>query len=264
MILASLGIIAGKGAIPLDSDALAFITAASITDSTQKSAINQLVLDLKSANIWTKMKAIYPFVGGTASSHRFNLKAPTTNTSDFYLTFTGGWTHSSTGALPDGTSGYADTFLSPQSVISQNSAHVSYYSRTNTNSGFEIGARYPNTNPSMLYIGVRTGGNTASRINNIGTEGNVANTDGKGFYVLSRTGSSNYASFKNNTKTTITQTSQSIPAQSITLGAYYENAWYYGSKEAAFASIGDGLSDSEATSLYNAVVTFNTTLGRNV
>ena len=38
-------------------------------------ATNQLVKDLKSNNLWDKMKSIYPFVGGTVSSHRFNLKA---------------------------------------------------------------------------------------------------------------------------------------------------------------------------------------------
>lgn len=48
---------------PVDPDAQAFITAASITDPTQQSAINQLVVDLKGYNVWTKMKAIYPFVG---------------------------------------------------------------------------------------------------------------------------------------------------------------------------------------------------------
>jgi len=37
-------------------------------------AINELVKDLKSNNLWDKMKSIYPFVGGTVSSHRFNLK----------------------------------------------------------------------------------------------------------------------------------------------------------------------------------------------
>ncbi len=56
----------GSGAAPLDPDAQAFITAAGITDATQQSAINTLVTDLKGYGIWTKMKAIYPFVGGTS------------------------------------------------------------------------------------------------------------------------------------------------------------------------------------------------------
>ncbi len=41
-----------------DADAQAFITAAGITDNTQKSAIETLVTDLKGYGIWTKMSAL--------------------------------------------------------------------------------------------------------------------------------------------------------------------------------------------------------------
>lgn len=36
--------------------------------------INEFVKELKNHNLWDRMKAIYPFVGGTVNSHRFNLK----------------------------------------------------------------------------------------------------------------------------------------------------------------------------------------------
>jgi hypothetical protein len=39
---------------------------------------------------------------------------------------------------------------------------------------------------------------------------------------------------------------------------------YYSSKQCAFASIGDGLTDAEALAFYNAVNAFQVTLGRNV
>jgi hypothetical protein len=38
----------------------------------------------------------------------------------------------------------------------------------------------------------------------------------------------------------------------------------YDNKELAFASIGDGLTDTEASNFYTAVQTFQTTLSRNV
>ncbi len=38
----------------------------------------------------------------------------------------------------------------------------------------------------------------------------------------------------------------------------------YANREYAFASIGDGLNDTEAANFYTAVQTFQTTLGRNV
>ena len=62
--------------VGVDADAQAFITAAGITDSTQQSAIDTLVKQLKGYGIWSKMKAVYPFVGGTATTHKYNLKDP--------------------------------------------------------------------------------------------------------------------------------------------------------------------------------------------
>jgi curli biogenesis system outer membrane secretion channel CsgG len=41
-------------------------------------------------------------------------------------------------------------------------------------------------------------------------------------------------------------------------------AQYFSNTECAFASIGDGLTDAEVTTFYNAVQTFQTTLGRQV
>jgi hypothetical protein len=106
MFLATHGILArGASGAPVDPDAQAFITAASITDPTQQSAINTLVVDLKGYSIWTKFKAIYPIVGGVASSHAVNLKTPGT----FNLSFATGVTHSANGMVSNGSTGYADT-----------------------------------------------------------------------------------------------------------------------------------------------------------
>jgi hypothetical protein len=102
---------------PIDPDAQAFLTAAAITDPTITSAIDTLVVQLKADGIWTKMKALYPFVGGTASTHKYNLKDPQDLDASFRLVFNGGWTHSANGALPNGTNGFADTKLIPSVAI---------------------------------------------------------------------------------------------------------------------------------------------------
>ena len=59
-----------------DTDALAFLSAAAITDATITSAICGLVTSMKNDGTWAKCNAIYPFVGGTAITHKFNLKNP--------------------------------------------------------------------------------------------------------------------------------------------------------------------------------------------
>ncbi|MGA1049840.1 MAG: hypothetical protein ACO3UU_17695, partial [Minisyncoccia bacterium] len=101
----------------------AFFTAeagAGVTLSdTEKTAINTLVVNLKAANIWTKMKALYPFIGSTATSQKFNLINPADTNAAFRLSFQGGWTHSSTGALPNGTNAYAETYIIPSTNLSQ-------------------------------------------------------------------------------------------------------------------------------------------------
>ena len=118
------------GGIPLDPDAVAFLTAASITDATITTAINTLVIQLKAIGVWSKLKAIYPFVGGTATTHKFNLKNPANTDAAFRLLFVGGWTHSANGALPNGTNAYADTFLNANTALTNTSNHLSFYSRT--------------------------------------------------------------------------------------------------------------------------------------
>ena len=107
--------------VAYDPDAQAFFTASGLTGATELNAVNQLVLDLKGFGIWTKMKAIYPMVGGTAALHKWNLKDPQDTNAAFRLVFTGGWTHSSTGALPNGTNAFANTYLDSATIGSTGS-----------------------------------------------------------------------------------------------------------------------------------------------
>lgn len=254
----------------LDTDAQAFITATNITNSTQQSAIIQLVADLKTANIWTKMKALYPIVGGTASSHRFNLKAPTTNPSDFYLDFFGGWTHSSTGAKPDGFSGYANTKLIPSATLSNTHAHQFFYLRTSLAISHQAayGCETSGTNRMAFYPYTFNVGwisdiydNSASRISS-----NTGNSTGG--ILATRANANSHKIFRNNTQiaSTTNATNGTLPSIDYLFGSYNVNGQnlYPDSNEIAFASIGDGLTDSEAIAFYNAVQTFQTTLNRQV
>ena len=247
-----------------DPDAQAFITATGIT-GINASAIDTLVIALKSANIWTKMKAIYPMIGGTATTHKFNLKDSRDLDAAFRLFFSGGGTHSANGYQPGGVNGYANTFLTPSTTLSLNSTHLSYYSRTDVNlTQVEIGNQSVS---AYLIIEIRTA-NNSYYIVNTNSYGAAADTNSAAFYIANRTASNINNGFRNSIKTYNTAaTSTSLPTNTIYIGAMQTNAnvpQYYTTKECAFASIGDGLSDVEALSFYNAVQTFNTTLGRQV
>ena len=248
-----------------DADAQAFITAAGITDLTQQSAINTLVIGLKTDGLWTKMKAIYPFVGGTANAHKYNLKDARDLNDAFRLTFSGGWTHTSTGATPAGN-GYADTFLIPSSVLSLNSTHLSYYSRTNVSAQqVEIGITDVGRD---LYVLYSFAGNAYKGINAVATILGTLFTPTTGLLIGNRINATTEKYYWKGTLTdTITKNSVSLSSLKIYLGAYNNYATgptFYSTKQTAFASIGDGLTDTEAANFYTRVQAFQTTLGRQI
>ena len=250
-----------------DPDAQAFITAAGITDGTQKSAVNQLVLDLKSANIWTKMKAIYPIVGGTASLHKWNLKDPRDLDAAFRLTFATGWTHASTGMTPNGTSAYADTFLIPNVSLTSNSNHFSIYTRTNqTTNAVPLGS-YTDSN-RLNQLNISTGTGLVYYTGPTSTELLSTLTDSKGFFIGTTRANNDRKTFRNGVEqkslTTLVNTNYSIYKMYVGARNTAGSAANYTVQQIAFASIGDGLTDTEAANFYTAVQNYETTLGRNV
>jgi hypothetical protein len=248
-----------------DADAVAFLAATGITDATITSAICTLVTTMKVDGTWAKMSAIYPMVGGTATTHKFNLKNPLDTNGAFRLLFSGGWTHSSDGALPNGTNTYANTFFNPSANASQNSHHISYYSRTNSNlTEVEIGGANA-TQGSVLEI--RTSNITYFRINSSTAYITAADTNSRAFYIANRTASNVINGWRNSTKiATGTTASGAMSAINYYLGALNNNGVtsFYSRKECAFATIGSGLTDGEAALLYSSIQAFQTTLARQV
>lgn len=258
------------GGAGTDADAQAFITAAAITDATQQSAINTLVTDLKGYGVWTKMKAIYPFVGGTASTHKWNLKDPRDLDAAFRLVFSGGITHSSTGALPNGTNAYGDTKLNPSSILTGTNSHVSTYLRTNNDGVFcDIQSAIPFATEIIgIYakltnnIYADVGNSTISRIiTPVASSAGLSN--------ITRTSSTVVRVFKNGSllATNTNTDTAAMPNKNMFLFASPETGsgiGQYSNRQCAFASIGDGLTDTEAANLYTAVQAYQTTLSRNV
>jgi len=263
-----------------DPDAQAFLTAAAITNPTIRTAVNQLVIDLKAYSIWTKMKAIYPFVGGTASTHKFNLRNPLDTDAAFRLTFFGGWVHSTTGAKPNGTNAYAETYFVPSVELTTNFGSAHYYSRTGTPeptagdaNGIVIGARATGANDTFALT-IKT---TPSNFTQFFFSASGTTTDqfarsidtlGTGFYsgALSVTGSKIYRNGVNTTSTNLSFT-RNTPNVSLYIGAINNKntgPTDLTAKESALAAIGDSLTDTENANYNLAVTAFEITLGRNV
>jgi hypothetical protein len=251
----------------VDADAQAFFsrvtTAGGTLTATEQTAVNTLVVSLKSVGIWTLMKAIYPMVGASAAACAQNLRS-----SSFTGTFSSGWSFASTGITANGSSTFMDTALTPSTSLSLTSGHISIYIRTDVD---EAKCDFGTTNGAfgstdeILLMSRYTGLGFVPVYTQYG--GAVANSDSRGFYITNRNNSvTNTGGFKNNTKVAnLAQFSAVLPPLPIAIGC--QNATSktrFASKQYAFASIGDGLTDSEASNFYTAVQAFQTSLSRQV
>lgn len=246
-----------------DTDAQKFIDSSGIS-GTNADAICTLVKDLKDSSLWTSMNAIYPFVGGTASTHKWNLVNPGNSDAAFRLVFTGTWSHSSTGANPNGTDAYANTFYNPIDNASTTSRHLSFYSREDVQTGRDIGSS-DGSNSDLLHIEY-SDGNTYGQIGSGAGSATAGNT--AAFYIGSRIDNTDSRIYKNGvllfTKTSanLYTTDYSILIGNINIaggpGTLYSN------REVCFVSLGDGLTAAQSATLNTIVEKFNDALSRGV
>jgi hypothetical protein len=244
-----------------DADALAYfarVTAAGGSLTTpEKNAVNQLVLDMKTANIWTLQKAIYPMKGSTAASCAQNLKS-----ASFTGTFYGGWTFISSGALPNGTNAYMDTGFNDSTNLTNSNAHLSFYANGGIFNGFTSSIGITQSGFS-LYI---TSGVTYGLCFDWDYQG--CEFVNKGFFCTSRTSSASRTTYYNggpcfvSTDPNLTPTSNA----NVYIGAAnnYGSAGAFAALQCGFSSIGLGFTNAQATAFYNAVQTMQTSLGIQV
>ena len=254
-----------------DPDAGAFINATGI-GGIEAVAINNLVNQLKTAGLWTKLLGVYPMVGGTSTTCKFNLINPQDTDAAYRLSFGGTWTFSNSGAKPNGASGtYADTFFVPNTKLSATTGHLSYYSFTNSAGSYvEIGVTDGAATNECLTA-VNFGGNQYSFwAGDGGAGGGVANGTSLGFYITNKNPgtTANIEGWKNGVRVINTGTSnQSAPASKVFIGAESNsNATNYRNSDrgCSFASFGYSFaSTADTTNFSNIVNTFQTTLQRN-
>jgi hypothetical protein len=247
-----------------DTDAVAFfnrVTAAGGTlSATEKLAVDTLVKQMKADGTWTPMKAIYPMVGASAAACKQNLKS-----SSFTGTFTSGWTFASTGVTGNGTSAYMDTQLSPNTTMNFNSQSYFIYKTTvqaATVSEFGVSSANDVSNGVQLFL--NNGWNT---INEFVFSGTFTSRTVAGAYILNRNNSNDKKLFVNGSLfETKTSSAANYTLQNIWLGCRNNagSGQFFTNTETRFFSIGDGLTDTQASNFYTAVQAFQTTLLRQV
>jgi hypothetical protein len=252
------------GGASYDADAQAYFTAnTSITSAADKNAINTFYLGLKSDGIYTKIKAMYLPIWGSAASCKWNLVNPLDSDAAFRLTFSTGWTFSSSGMTP--VIAYANTQLNC-TILTTNSVHISTYVRTNQiNNAVPIGAT---NNTSFLQMNISTSIGYYYYSGSLLTELSSSLADSKGFFVSTTSANNNRKTFRNGVQQQLLTSAinTSYPNLNIWLGSrnYNNSASTSTDQEISFSSIGDGLTDTEANNFYTRVNTLMTYFGINV
>lgn len=257
----------GSGFSPAAEDFFTRVTASGCSlTNLEKNAINTLVLSLQAANIWNSLKVIYPMVGACGGACSQNLKS-----SSFTGSFSAGWTFSSTGATPNGFSAFMETFFNYRTETTGFNQHMSMYSRTQNNTAFNavnVGAydSITEVNISQYYTGISRKYGAAYSFPTGYVQSTNSNT--LGFQIVSRTAQTMLKLYFNgaievtNTNTETTQR-PNITAY-VGCSHWTGGAAQFAPHQNAFTTMGDGLSDTQASDLYTIVQAFQTTLGRQV
>lgn len=244
-----------------DADAQAFFTAAGITDNTQKSAVDAMVVSLKAGSLWTNMKALYPFVGGDATKHSYNLR----NTAAYQITWNGG-THSANGVDFNGSSDRGDTGAAAGTVAVNTAVSFGVYAReatANANS-YDMGCYSGAGNNGLAFSMLQaTDGYILQNTGSAAISGGVAN----GFIVLTTDviGNGGVRIFRNGSPHTA---SGVVTDATVTANYFIGSAtasFGYSNRQLALAFIYDGiLTPTQVGDLNTIVETFQDALSRGV
>lgn len=248
-------------------EAADFITATGISDNTQIAAIQAMVMSFKASGLWWKLRAIYPFVGGTSETHKYNLKDSRDLDSCYRLTYVGSPTHDSNGITTGGGS-KADTKFTQNmsSKFTLGKLSLSFYSKTEsaTSEGIDIGAT------EQIRMAIKIGANAYTEVNCSAAGALGVSYTALGLFTTSRADSTIKRSFYRNGKLiTDTTSGDSVGGyhdQSILIGGErFSGANEYPSnRTCAYAAIGYGLTAAEEAAHYTIVQAYQTALGRNV
>ena len=200
-----------------------------------------------------------------AAAYKYNLKDPQDTDAAFRLKIFGTWTFSPTGAKPNGTNAYMDTSFVPSLNSSLNNAHLSYYSRTSV-VGTQVDMGSIGSVSNAFYLIMNLNNVAPSGINSSETNRTSAMSPTLGLLIGSRVSSTEEKYYTNNVSQILTKNSNSMNSLNVYLGCFNQGgiANLFSTKQCAFSSIGDGLTDAEALAFYTIVQQFQTSMARQV
>jgi hypothetical protein len=250
-----------NGTITYDTAATAFFNNAQITDTTLKRAINDFVVQLKTDSLWNKFLAIYPMVGGSSASTKWNLKDPRDMDAAFRISWNGSPVFKNTGVTCLTVKDWGDTHL-VDTLFSYDNASMSFYSETsNAIAGYDMGCSngiYP-YNIMAIYEDF-----SKDIVNTLfNAYGSIQYQPSKtsGLFIISSKDGKVVRYDNGVSVADVGGPYDAYTKTSITIGKIIDDD-NMGQRECALATIGQGLTASEVQTFYNIVQTFQTTLGR--
>lgn len=239
-------------------------TSQQITGAQFWVAINGMFNALKTNGLWSNGKgvALYPLIGGTAFSHKFNAFSPYDTDPDFRLTYQNAPLHDQLGITFTGNN-YADTHIIPvgDGFDLSTGMCVAFCSTTNSVNPEYVMGSYPNsyyaTDSSGLYLGLGCSYNLSSPAPNI-----------QGCHIINRQPgvSNSFRYLRNGTiQLTALKSFLNFGATEVLLGAVDDMGTYYYAANGvnlSFVGIFYGLTAAEEMILNSIMVQFQTDLNR--
>jgi hypothetical protein len=250
-----------------DADAQAFIdqiqNVEGITlSSTIQDAINDAVVSLKAFSIWSKCDAIYPFVGADEDSHKYNLKDPRDLDAAYRIVWNASVpaNHTPTKGF-DAQSGvlYGTTKYNA-SIHNRNDFHQgAYFNTFAENSGTDMGVLAGNN----VWVRAGFGGYNCTLGGNALTVSPSGNATGAGFCLDYSSGGNHYGFLDTVSMTPIAITSGTLPNDTNYQVGRLGNFGQASGRYFKWATMGAGLTTTEAADYKTVVNAFQVALSRD-
>ena len=245
----------------IDVEVGIFASKTTISD-TEKYALDKFVKDLKQANLYDKIKVLYPMLGRTSTSCSFDLIS--SNNNAFNLTFFGGWVFDENGITPNGINTYANSNFKPSErmVLGDEGYTISVgtFPNDTTPDPVIMGSFNSVTQSSTMIITEKTN-RFSTRLNGTVIKNE---TQGVGVYSVSVIGNNGIMK-KINTNSLLFTRDGALPTLNLYLGTLNlnsNNSRYCTTKRIQTTVFHKGLTEVEITSLQTIISDFENSLGR--
>ena len=258
-------------------EAKAFADAAGITDKTQQLALAVFVNDLKAINAVqadfvnfvtpenSVLKAVYPLMGSTANSQKYNLIDPRDLDAAYRLVFLNDTeaVHTNAGYKPNGINQAADTKFNPAVKLALNDTHIGCYTSEDTEGGgysgcYSAAGRYFMYSKLSAAAAVQFYTSGSANLYSTYVDSSI------GFTLGSRLTDAISSLFKNGKKLKGNTTSVgALPSLNVWFGGVnHATTPRYQAGNVSYGSIGKGISDAANVLYWIAVKKLMIAIGR--